>query len=78
MDLPDGRMYHDGARVVEFLYDGSPGLISKLHYRYAPVSRVSPVEVFWNPVVSQVLHSIHSIGCQHLPACADQSRQTNV
>lgn len=78
MDLPYKRMNHDGPRVVEVTYDGSPGLISKLHDRYAPVSRVGPVEVFGNPVVSQVFHSIYSIGCQYLPACADQSSKTTV
>lgn len=44
-NLPDEGMHHDGPGVVEVLYNGSPGLISKLHDRYAPVSRVSPVEV---------------------------------
>lgn len=58
--------------VVEVAYDGPPRLIGQLHDRYAPVPRVGPVEVFRNPVVSQVLHSVHPIGCQHLPACADQ------
>lgn len=46
LDLPYDRMNYNGPRVVEVTYDGSPGLISKLHHRYAPVSRVSPVEVF--------------------------------
>lgn len=78
MDLPNGRVHHDGPGIVEVLYDGSPGLISELHYRYAPVSRISPVEVLGNPVVSQVLHSVHSVGCQHLPACAHQSSHTDV
>lgn len=71
-------MHHDGPGVVEVTYNGPPGLICQLHDGYAPVSRVGPVEVFWDPVVSQVLHSVHPIGRQHLPACADQSGQSTI
>lgn len=70
--LPNKWMDDNGPRVVEVAYDGPPGLIGQLHDRYAPVPRVGPIEVFGDPVVSQVLHSVHPIGCQNLPACADQ------
>lgn len=76
--LPDQRMDDNGPGVVEVAHDGPPRLIRQLHDRYAPVTWVGPVEVFRNPVVSQVLHSIHSIGCQHLPACADQKRSESL
>lgn len=73
MNLPNKRMNHNGSGVVQVTYDGPPGPISYFHDGYAPVSWVGPVEVFWNPVISQVLHSVHSIGCKYLPAWADKT-----
>lgn len=46
MNLPNKRMNHNGSGVVQVAYDGPPGLISYFHDRDAPVSGVSPVEVF--------------------------------
>lgn len=46
MNLPYKRMNHNGSGVVQVTYDGPPGLISYFHDRDAPVSGVSPVEVF--------------------------------
>lgn len=71
-DLPHYWMHHNCPWVVQVTYNGSPGFISKPHDRYAPVSRVSPVKVFGYPVISQVLYSLHSVGCQYLPSCTHQ------